>query len=422
MAKKSSLSHLSLEEDVSHLDGQIFSVSDLNTLVKDRLENDELLGLPMVVQGELSNVKVASSGHVYFTLKDEKSSISAIMWSSTKKSLSFAMESGLEVLATGQLQVYMQNGSYSLICKKLMPAGWGALQLKLEALKQKLYEEGLFDEGRKQLLPPYPRRIGIITAKTGAVIHDMLRVFRRKYPGVSILLYPVAVQGKDAAPQMLKAIQEFNREDYALDLIVLARGGGSFEDLFCFNDEALVRGVADSDVPIITGIGHEPDFSLCDAAADAFASTPTAAAEKSVPDRDELLGLFEKLKGHLAAMLEKQTLMAEKHLDELIEALPNTLLSTLGEMQHDILMNQTALCHGIEQALQKTTHLIEQAASQLDNLSPLKTLSRGYAIVSDNETRQAVSSIQQLQKNMILRTQLSDGQFTSQINEVIPNA
>jgi exodeoxyribonuclease VII large subunit len=399
-------------------DSEILSVSEVNLLVKDRIENDDRLGLPITVQAELSNVKIASSGHVYFTLKDDSASMSAIMWSSTRKSLAFALENGLEVLATGNLQVYAANGSVSLICKKVIPAGWGSLQLALEALKQKLAAEGLFDEGRKQLLPPHPNRIGVVTARTGAVIHDMLRVIHRKAPHVSVLLYPVAVQGENAPLQIANAIQELNRPEYELDLLIVGRGGGSFEDLFCFNDERVVRAIADSDLPIITGIGHEPDFSLSDAVADVFASTPTAAAERAVPDAEDLLHSFEQLKGHFAAMLERAVLMTEKRLDEAIEALPTLLNDLLGHLAYQLEKQAHSMDRSMQQQLYQLDSHIKASAASLDALSPLKTLGRGYSIstLASGELLQTIDAQKQhLSKGSLLKTQVTDGMIYSEI-------
>lgn len=393
----------------------IFSVGQITQYLQNLIEADSIISDSVVVRGELSNVRQASSGHYYITLKDAEASISLIVWASTAKRLRFAIEDGLDVYATGKIEIYARQGSYSLICKSIEPVGVGGLQLAFEQLKKKLQGEGLFDEKNKKELPEYPERIGLITAQTGAVIHDMLRVIRRKYPLVNILLYPVPVQGDHAPAAITEAIVELNRSEYHLDLLIVARGGGSFEDLFCFSSEDVVRAIFASKLPVITGIGHEPDFSLADAVADASASTPTAAADLAVPDTDELLGVLLHYQSVLIHGIERSVHTAERALDDALATLPQVLEKTVLTAGYQLQQLSQTMESSIHNYYQRSVSRVQELASNLDTLSPLKTLARGYSIAIDKTSGKTIMNINDTQPKQVILLQLLDGQVDAEI-------
>ncbi|MGE0200286.1 MAG: exodeoxyribonuclease VII large subunit [Candidatus Melainabacteria bacterium] len=392
----------------------VWSVSAITQYLGNVWSADPLLGQAVVVQGELTNVKRSSRGHIYFTLKDESAAINGILWASQALRLKFDLEDGLEVFLTGNLEIYARSGTYSIVAKKLEPVGVGALQLAFQKIKEKLEAEGLFKEAYKQPIPDFVTRIGIVTSKTGAVIHDMLRVIRRKNPWVNVLIYPVKVQGDGAAEEIAAAVTELNRPEYALDVIIVARGGGSFEDLFCFSEEAPVRAIFNATVPVVTGIGHEPDYALCDAVADYSASTPTAAAEAVVPDAGQLLGEWqwrlEALCNAMRGLLEDHERTLDLHATEFITRTQD-LLSLNGQKTQQRAERLADQWRHYRQLQQK--HL-QQAAAQLDAYSPLAILGRGYAVAMD-ATGRPVQSITSVQTGDAVSIRLQDGQLFTRI-------
>lgn len=391
-----------------------YTISEITEHLQGILEADPLLGRALTVKGELSNVKRSSRGHCYFTLKDESASINGVIWAGVSKRLSFQLQDGLEVFATGQVEVYGPNGSYSLVCQSLDPVGVGALQLAFEQIKAKLSAEGLFDPGLKQPLPMFPKRVGIITSNTGAVIHDMLRVIRRKNPLVDVLLCPVPVQGEGAAQAIAGAVSRLNNSSLNLDVLLLARGGGSFEDLFCFSEEAVVRAVATSHVPIITGIGHEPDFGLADAAADYSASTPTAAAEAAVPDIDQWQAWSVEVQHLLKNSLQHQVLLAEQRFDRLATGFVDGINLRLTQAQQQCTLATDQLTGAISQTLKHYDTRLSGWAEALDALSPLKTLARGYAVVCTPD-QHVITQPNQVQVGDPLRLKVEGGTIPCQV-------
>lgn len=401
-----------------------YTVGELTAILKACLAMDPILGSVLVVRGELSNVKRSSRGHLYLTLKDANASIAGIIWASVATTLPFDVEEGMAVFVTGTLDVYAPSGTYSLVIKKLEPVGIGSLQLAFQQLKQRLEAEGLFRDDMKKTVPAFPERIGIITSSTGAVIHDMLRVIRRKNHLVNVLLKPTKVQGVGAAIEIATAIREMCRPEYGLDVLIVARGGGSFEDLFCFSEEPVVRAVADAPIPIVTGIGHEPDFSLADAAADYSASTPTAAAEFVVPD----LKLFGQQLAHagelLAESLMKQSVMAERQTETSGKALLDEYSRYIAGLELQLTTRQQALVTSWSHMDERLDSLMGSQATTLDAFSPLKTLQRGYAIVTatpagkrSKKRVKPISSIQEVVVGTRLKVQVSDGQFACEVIE-----
>ncbi|WP_373533169.1 exodeoxyribonuclease VII large subunit [Vampirovibrio sp.] len=396
-----------------------YSVSEITTLLEEAIEAHPALSGSMVIQGEVSNVKRSSRGHVYFTLKDEGASISCILWASTANRLNFELQDGLEVYLTGRLEIYRPSGNYSIVGSKMEPVGVGALQLAFQQIKAQLEAEGLFMEEFKKEIPEFPQRIGLITSSTGAVIHDMLRVIRRKNPMVDVLLRPVKVQGEGAAQEIAAAIRELNHPQYQLDILIVGRGGGSFEDLFCFSEEAVVRAVFESDVPVITGIGHEPDYALADAAADYSASTPTAAADWAVPDLQAIIENHTQLSQNLLESMAEVILYHEQTLDlnatRMVE-LHESYLETCG---HQLLQKQERLLSRFDLAFQKKEQQLAEAAAVLNALNPLTTLARGYGVATDLKG-QVIQSIQQVKTGDAFKLRLADGALSATISETHP--
>ncbi|MDX2085700.1 MAG: exodeoxyribonuclease VII large subunit [Candidatus Melainabacteria bacterium] len=402
-----------------------YTVSELTRLIQECLASDPVLGGTVTVQGELSNLKRSSRGHVYLTLKDEQSGLAGIVWASTAQKLPFDLEEGQEVYATGTLDIYAPSGSYSLVIKKLEPVGLGALQLAFMQLKAKLEADGLFRADRKRPLPEFPTRLGIVTSSTGAVIHDMLRVIRRKNPRLDVLLAPVPVQGAGAAASIAQAIARLSQPDTGVDVLIVARGGGSFEDLFCFSEEPVVRAIATCPVPVVTGIGHEPDFGLADAAADYSCATPTAAAEHVTPDIVAWQAWLEEARADLGHLLQRQLLQMEQHLDFQTTRLLERFQASLSALELRLTHQRQALTEGIDQHLLRSEQQLQRHAGMLDAYNPLAILARGYSIatpvspadatitpsatIMPNEGLQPIQSIAQLPPGQRFSLRVTDG-------------
>jgi len=356
----------------------ILTVSDVTRRIKQTLETD-FPGL--AVQGELSNVKLHSSGHLYFTLKDESAQIAGVMWRSRVGGLSFKPEDGMKIIATGRITVYEPRGTYQLDTGNMRPMGLGDLQAAFEQLKQKLAAEGLFDPARKKPLPEFPRRIGLITSPTGAALQDILRVLRRRFPGLEVILLPVRVQGPGSAAEIARALDDVN-EYAAVDLLIVGRGGGSLEDLWAFNEEVVARAIARSRIPVISAVGHEVDFTIADFVADLRAPTPSAAAEMAVRDRHALL---EILRTNWYTMQTSMLSMLESHKRNI----RHLLGSYSFHRPVDLLRQYTQRLDEIERTMSTAiSHRVGVSGLQLrglrhrlDSLNPDLVLRRGYAMV-----------------------------------------
>lgn len=386
----------------------LLTVTQLNTYLKSLLEGDERLQ-SVFVSGEISNfTNHYKSGHLYFSLKDEKCVVKAVMFASQASRLRFAPQEGMKVLVRGRVSLYEASGQYQLYVEDLQPDGLGALNLALEQRKAKLAAEGLFDPERKKPLPAYPERVGVITSPTGAAIHDIQQVLARRYPLAEVIFAPVLVQGEGAAPQIVEAVQTFNRLRCA-DVIILGRGGGSLEDLWAFQEESVARAVAASDIPILSAVGHETDVTLCDFAADVRAPTPSAAAELAVPDWQEVSALL----GGLQSALEQAM---QQTLRQCRESLERTARSRFLENPEDWIslrkMEVDALAHRLAQeksrCLTEAQTRLAALGGKLDALSPLKVLRRGYAMVQDGQG-QAVTQSSQVEVGDTLHLRLADG-------------
>ena len=388
-------------------DALTLTVSELNALVRDRLESD-LRFADLCVLGELSNYKIYPSGHHYFTLKDQESSLRCVMFRSSAVKLRFRPENGMKVCALGSLRVYQRDGAYQLYCSALIPDGIGDLQLAFEQLKQKLLKEGLFEEGRKKPLPEFPGRIALVTSPAGAAVHDMIRILGRRWPLSSVLVVPVRVQGAEAPGEIAEAIRWVNSLS-AADLIITGRGGGSLEDLWAFNDERVARAVFSSRIPVISAVGHEPDVTICDFVADRRASTPSNAAEIAVPDRQEIADYLYGYELRLRQGMDR--LLGEKRRRLELQASRPVLKDAsafvdLRRLELDRLCERLSSA-GVRQLAGKRNRVTHCAAS-LDALSPLKVLARGYGIVRDREGK-PVTSVSQLQPGDRISLRMKDG-------------
>ena len=389
------------------------TVSALNRYVKNLIDNDEILNM-VYIRGEISNFKNHYTGHMYFTLKDEASLIKCVMFKTYTSNLNFIPKDGMSVVILGSVSVYERDGIYQIYVKGMEIDGVGALYAEYEKLKEKLASEGLFDDKYKKKIPMLPRSIGVVTSKTGAVIRDIINVTTRRYPAVNIKLYPAAVQGKGAAETIVKAIKYFN-EVKNVDVIIVARGGGSLEDLWPFNEEITARAIFESEIPIISAVGHETDFTIADFVADLRAPTPSAAGELAVPELNELKWKISNSERQLCVLLNKKVeIMRNKY-----NSLKN---SRVLKDPFDIIRQRTITVQNFEKQLIDKVNLelkdnkikLISAVSKLDTLSPLKTLTRGYAIL-EKEDRSIITSVDDVKSGDIVKVVLQDGEKKASI-------
>ena len=398
---------------------QVFTVTALNEYIKMKLETDEAL-MRVFIRGEISNFTNHKSGHFYFTVKDETSRIAAVMFRSSASKLAFIPENGMKVIVGGRVSAYVRDGQYQIYADTLEPDGVGALYIAYEQLKAKLGAEGLFDEAKKKPLPRYPMRIGVITSPTGAAIRDIINILGRRFPIAEVVLYPSLVQGESAAPQLIEGLRYFN-EKKNVNVIIIGRGGGSLEDLWAFNSEALVREVAASELPVISAVGHEIDFTLCDFAADRRAPTPSAAAELAVPERYEL-------KRKLGNVTARRELLEGKKLELLRSTLERMKKSrALTDPRNFIDDKRMALGIAEDKLYNRITFLLERKKSalagktaKLDAMNPLSVLSRGYgaAFASDGTV---IRSAAQVEKGSDISLMLSDGTVRATVCDIVMN-
>ena len=389
------------------------TVSELNGYVKTLLESDKLL-TSVYISGEISNfTNHYSSGHLYMSLKDDNALVRAVMFKGYASKLRFKPANGMKVIVRAKASLYGKDGSFQIYIESMEPDGIGALQMAYEQLKQKLAEEGLFDQARKKPLPPFPKRVGVITSPTGAAVRDMLNVLGRRYPMAEVIFHPVLVQGEGAKGQIADALRRFNALR-AADVILLGRGGGSIEELWAFNEEEVARAVAASDIPIISAVGHETDFTICDFVADMRAPTPSAAAELAVPDQNQLrhrlVQLYRLLKQDINHAVEQQ----EKRLTVLKSkrCLATPLFYVEEQaMRLDYLTRRFAAAG--QQYLSRGDRRVTAAAAKLDALSPLKVLSRGYAIATTESG--VIKSVNDVAAGDEFVLQVADGNLSCQV-------
>lgn len=394
-----------------------YSVSQVTARIKALLESDATLQ-HVWVEGEISNLTRATSGHMYFTLKDAGAQLACVMWRSQAMRLRSLPRDGDRVVVHGAIGVYETGGKYQLYADFLQAAGRGTLTLEFERLKAQLEEEGLFDVQRKRPLPAFPQHIGLVTSREAAALRDVLHTLRRRYPLVEVVFAPSAVQGEEAPQQLVAALQRLYKE--RLDVILLVRGGGSLEDLWAFNDERVVRTVAMSPVPIVSGVGHETDFTLCDFAADQRAPTPTAAAELVTPDRDELLMVLQE-RGMRLSRAWQQVLKgkvmelqrAERHLRLLS---PQKQQERARQRLDELQVRQE---RAIRQVLLRRRERLTAVAQRLEALSPHAVLQRGYVLVRDERTHKVITSIHETECGAHVRLTWHDGSAAAEIQELV---
>ena len=388
------------------------SVTELNKYIKDKIATDEFLN-NVLIKGEISNFKHHYTGHMYFTLKDDNSLIKCIMFKSYTTNLKFVPKDGMSVLAFGTISVFERDGVYQLYCKAMQEDGLGSLYKAYEELKEKLQKEGLFDEAHKKKLPKAPKLIGVLTSNTGSVIKDIINVSTRRNPNVYIRLYPVPVQGEGAGEKIAEAIKIMNDKNLA-DVLILARGGGSLEDLWPFNEEVVARAIYESKLPIVSAVGHETDFSISDFVADLRAPTPSAAAELVVPNVAELsqkLDVYNlRLKNALKKKIDIMKMRYEKCMKSRVYTDP---LKNINDQYLKLDMLLKSMTNSVLTKIQKSKTEATKNIAKLDALSPLKTLARGYSIVQKNG--KVVKSVNELNKDDIISLRLADGNKDAKI-------
>jgi exodeoxyribonuclease VII large subunit len=397
------------------LEPRVFSISAITAYIKERLRVDRTLQ-DLWLEGETSNWRAAPSGHVYFTLKDSDASIRCVMWRSSVSRLNYLPAGdGEAVLAHGYVSVYEPSGQYQFYVDEIEPVGLGALHAQYERLKAHLTAEGLFDEARKRPLPAFPRRIGLVTSPAGAALRDVLNILRRRYPLVEVILSPTQVQGADAPPQIVHALNLLAAVG-GIDVIILARGGGSLEDLWAFNDERVARAVAASPIPVVCGVGHETDFTIADFAADLRAPTPSAAAEMATPDRAELGHRLRRLQARLAAGVEEALAHRQHTLAGEFRALRRASPQAWIERRRQRLddLARTAQT-GVDHKLALRHERLNSLELRLAALNPAATLARGYAIVRRLDNGRVVKHIAQVSPGDQLSVQVSDGEFKTAV-------
>ena len=396
-------------------DQTAWTVGELTGYIKELFEIDFRLQ-DIEVEGEISNFTHARSGHLYFTLKDDQAQIKCVMWRSSAQRLTFRPQEGDAVVAHGRVSVYESGGVYQLYADRLEPAGRGDLALAFERLKEQLAAEGLFEQAHKKSIPPFPNKIGIVTSADAAALRDILNVLQRRCPLISVLIAPTLVQGVQAPPQIIRALQWLDgRHD--IDTIILARGGGSIEDLWAFNEESVARAIHAAEHPVISGVGHETDFTIADFVADLRAPTPSAAAELAVPDLSELPFYLDDSRIRLASQL--QNLIRQKQWQVQAQTHKIALLSPRGTLDNNRQKLDNIsyrLDQMINQHLQHARALLAVAMAGLSATSPLATLSRGYAIVRQEDGR-VVRSNQQVVKGERINIQVSDGTIGATVTE-----
>lgn len=391
----------------------VLSITQLTEYIRGRLDDDPFLG-QVAVRGEISNYKVYPSGHHYFTLKDEGAALKCVMFKSSAMRLRFRPDNGMKVIAMGKVTVYPRDGAYQLYCAAMAMDGVGDLYAAFEQLKKKLAAQGLFDPAYKKPLPKCPGTIGIVTSSAGAAVHDMLRILRKRYPLTKVRLLPVRVQGAEAPGEIAAAIRYANRYKLA-DLLIVGRGGGSIEDLWAFNDELVAHAIYESEIPVISAVGHEPDVTISDYVADLRAATPSNAAELAVPDQDALRQNLDAMSSAMASALSRQLKAARQHLNVLSQS--PALRSPTGYIEQrekslELLKNR--LIAAQDQSITRKNQRYIAAVSKLDAMSPLKVLTRGYSM-AQTEAGEVLRSVRQVELGERVSVLLSDGKLSATV-------
>ena len=396
----------------------IYTVSQLNNYIKHILTSDPQMN-EVWVRGEISNLTKHSSGHYYFTIKDRDSQLSCVSFKSTNRTLKFEPEASMKVLVFGSIDVYTVRGQYQMRVFDMRPDGVGELYKAFEQLKKKLQDEGLFDELHKKPIPKYPKKIGVVTSPTGAAIHDILNVAKRRCP-MDILIAPTLVQGERSAQSIATSIEMLNKSD--VDIIIVGRGGGSLEDLWSFNEEIVARAIFNSDVPIISAVGHETDYTIADFTADIRAPTPSAAAELAVPNRIEISRHIESLSSRMEQATTHIIAKHASHIDYLQRQIePDRLNDFLRQNQQRIDEIISRMEYSIKAILNVKESPLKIYAGRLDAISPLKTIERGYSITLDPKDRKVIGSVSDVKKGDELEIIVKDGSIECSVDSTKKN-
>lgn len=387
------------------------TVTQLNAYMKRVVEGQTALN-DIWIKGEISNFKRHYSGHLYITLKDDGGVLKAVMFKSAAMGLTFSPEDGMKVLARGRIGVYEQSGTYQLYINEMTPDGVGELYVAYEQLKKRLAAEGLFDESKKKPIPQYPERVGVVTATTGAAVRDIINVITRRYPYCEIIIYPSLVQGAGAKENIVEAIEYFN-EHKLCDTLIVGRGGGSIEDLWAFNEECVARAIYASEIPIISAVGHETDFTIADFAADLRAPTPSAAAEIAVPSQTELMSRISVLSGRLRTAEVNFIKNKRLYVEKLQLRTPQSRIDD-SRQRLDGLIKQAEKSFRL--TLSEKAKIMSQLAAKLDALSPLSVLGRGYSI-AENAERNVIRTVRDLAEGTDFALRLADGECKCTVKE-----
>ena len=401
------------------MEQKVLSVGQLNDYIKTRLDGDQYLR-NIAIRGELSNYKMYPSGHHYFTLKDETGAMKCVMFKSSAMRLRFRPENGMKVIAMGSVTVYVRDGVYQLYCTGLVLDGIGDLYAAFEQLKAKLGAQGLFDPAHKKPLPKYPGIIGIVTSSAGAAVHDMLRILRKRYPLTQVKLLPVRVQGAEAPAEIAGAIRYANQHNLA-DLLIVGRGGGSMEDLWCFNDEMVARAIFESGIPVISAVGHEPDVTISDFVADLRAATPSNAAELAVPDQDALRQSLDDMHSAMAVAMQTKIDRAGERLQNLSNRpVLKSPLASFESRRRALELLENRLVSAQSGNVARSRQRFVAQVGKLDAMSPLKVLTRGYAMVA-KEDGTIVRSVSDVKPREPIAVRVSDGTIVATVIGGKPN-
>lgn len=392
---------------------RVLSVSQINFYIKSIIENDSNLQF-VLVTGEISNLTVHQrSGHIYLSLKDGSSVLSAVMFAGNARRLKFRPENGMKIICHGRISVYEPSGRYQLYIEDMQPDGVGALSIAFEQLKTRLAEKGLFDAAHKKPIPRFPKTVGVITSPTGAAVQDITNILRRRFPNADIVLAPVLVQGENAPGQLVRAVNRFSESGIA-DVVIIGRGGGSAEDLWAFNDEDLAYAVYNCKTPIISGVGHETDFTICDFVADVRASTPSAAAELAVPDKEELTAYYNKQRQYISAMLDRKLKTSQLRLENqqrrMAAASPKIKMEWL---EKELCAKAQRLTQLMNIKVTEKESRLAAVKGRLDGLNPLNVLTRGYAIAEKDE--KIITSSKELKTGDSFTVTFGDGKINARV-------
>lgn len=394
---------------------QVITVTQINEYIRSMMDADRLLN-NLAIKGEISNYKVYPSGHHYFTLKDEGGALRCVMFKGSALRMKLRPENGMKIIAMGKITVFPRDGAYQLYCTGMVMDGVGDLYAAFEQLKTKLQAKGLFDPAHKKPLPKFPGTIGIVTSSAGAAVHDMLRILRKRWPLTKVLLFPVRVQGVEAAGEIAAAIRYANYYRLA-DLLIVGRGGGSMEDLWAFNEEIVAHAIYESQIPVISAVGHEPDVTISDFVADLRAATPSNAAELAVQDQDALRQTLDQLSVAMAAAMTRQIKMHRQHLNVLAgSAALQSPEGYLLQRKKTVEMLQNRLISAQNAQLSRKNQRFVEMTAKLDAMSPLKVLTRGYAM-AQKENEEIVRSVSQIAPGDVVRVSLADGAFTATVTD-----